>query len=319
MMRVMLRSPRRLPHRFNRPVTPQTRRLVQRRHKRKRQFLLQRWHRSIQRLQRRAGSLKKVLMRFSALAVAGALLLLIGLALFSPLLHIREVRVARSDPRIDAELVQQAVSPLIDEHLFFLSSQQVTDLLAQSVPDLRDAVVTKQYPSTLRIRVTLDPIIARLTIDDPDAPPATGTGAAVGTGAVSTPPGADYLTSEGLYVTYFPSQVRVSSGELLDLRVIDWGVRPEPWKQLVEPQFLDVIRQAEAELRSQFGLEIRSREAYVRAREFHLLTPSYALWFDLRSPLSEQLQRYRLFIQNLGPEAAAEYIDLRLKDKIVYK
>lgn len=317
----MLRSPRRLPHRFNRPVTPQTKRLAERRHKRKKQFFVQRWQRTIQRLQRRAGSLKRVVLQFSVLIVSGLLLMFIGFALFSPILHIREIRVARSDPRIDAEQVQMAVSPLLDEHLFFLSTQQVVDLLEESVPDLRDATVTKQYPSTLRIRVTLDPIIAKLTIEDPDKKPETGTGAAAtGSGEEVVRKGSDYLTSEGLYVTYFPSQLQdASSGGMLNLRVIDWGVRPEPWKRLVEPQFLDVIRQAESELKSQFGINVRSREVYLRAREFHLITPKYALWFDLRSPLPEQLQRYRMFLQNVGPEAAKEYIDLRLTDKIVYK
>lgn len=315
----MLRSPRRLPQRFNRPVTPQTKRLVERRLKRKRQFLRQRVQRSVQRLQRRAGSLRKVFLQFATLIVSGTVLLFIGIALFSPVLEIREVRVARSDPRIDQEQIQQAISPLIGEHLFFLSTQQVTDLLEKSVPDLRDASVSKQYPSTLRIRVTLDPIIARLAIDDPDRQE-TGTGAAAtGSGAVEAPKGGDYLTSEGLYVTYFPSQVQSTSGTLLNLRVIDWGVRPEPWKRLVEPQFLDVIRQAESELKSQFGMQIRSREVYLRAREYHLLTARHALWFDLRSPLPEQLQRYRMFLQNVGPDAAKEYVDLRLKDKIVYK
>lgn len=315
----MLRSPRRLPHRFNRPVTPQTKRLVERRHKRRRQFFLQRWKRTFQRLQRRAGSFKKILLQFSALVVSGLVLLFIALALFSPILHIREIRVARSDPRIDAEQIQLAVSPLLDEHLFFLSAQQVADMLEESVPDLRDATVSKQYPSTLRLRVTLDPIIARITFEAPEEPQSgTGAAAAAGTGAVA-PKGSDYITSEGLYVTYFPSQVEAGSGGMLDLRVVDWGVLPSPWTTIVDPQFLNVIRQAESELASQFGTEVTTREVYLRAREFHLITPAHALWFDLRSPLAEQLQRYNMFIQNIGPDAASEYVDLRLTDKIVYK
>jgi len=257
-------------------------------------------------------------MQFAALVVGGIILLFIGLALFSPILHIREIRIARSDPRIDAELVQQALSPLFGDHLFFLSTNEVADLLEDAVADMREAEITKQYPSTLQIRVTLDPVIAQLTIDDPNRTQ-TGSGAQAGSGeVVPAPTTVDYLTSGGLYVVYNKSQVQTASG-LLQLKVVDWEVRPEPWKTLIEPEFLDVMRAAENELRTQFGLTVRTRSVYVRAREFHLQTPTYALWFDMRSPLPEQLQRYRLFLQSTPPGSAKEYIDLRLKDKIVYK
>lgn len=314
----MLRSPRRLPQRFNRKVTPQTRRLVERRHQRRRQYLLQRWQRAVQRLQRRAGNLKKVVMQFAALVTGGVLLLLIGLALFSPILHIREIRIARSDPRIDADAVQQALSPLFGEHLFFLSTQEVADLLDGAVADMREAEITKQYPSTLQIRITLDPIVAQLTIDTPNTVN-TGSGAQTGSGDIAPKSTTvDYLTSGGLYVVYNKSQIGTASG-LLQLKVVDWEVRPEPWKAIVDAEFLDVMRAAENELKTQFGLSVRTRSVYLRAREFHLLTKDYSLWFDMRSPLPEQLQRYRLFLQSTPPGSAKEYIDLRLKDKIVYK
>lgn len=318
----MLRKPRRLPQRFNRPVAPQTRNLVQRRHQRAKQQRAQKFQRAVQRIRRRAGSLRKLLMQFAVFIVAGLVLLGIGLALFSPILHIREIRVQRTDPRIDAEKIQMSLGPLFGEHLFFLSTQEVSDLLQASIPDLVRADIVKQYPATLQIRVYLDPIIAQLIIDEPDRTPqqtASGAVVAAQTGAVEIPEGGEFLTQKGLYVVYQPSQVRVGSGGLLQLRLVDWGERPEPWKRLVEPKMLDVMRSAEGELQTQFGLVTQSREVYIRAREFHLKLPQHTLWFDTRSPLSEQLQRYRFFLQSVGAAAATQYVDLRLTDKIVYR
>jgi hypothetical protein len=327
----MLRSPRRLPQRYNRPVTPQMRRLAERRLNRRKEFRSQKWKRTINRLQRRAGSLRKIAIQFASLIVGGLVLLMIGLALFSPILHIKDIVISRSDPRIDAPYVASELAPLYNKHLFFLTNQEVISLLEKAVPDLHGAQITKEYPSSLRIRITLDPIIAKLTIEG-EAPPvqepaagtgavATGTGsAAVGSGNTILSQGESYLTNEGMHVMYLPSQVQTESGQsLLQLTVVDWGVRPEPWQMLVDAAFLEAMQQAESELKNQFSLTIRSRKIYVRAREFHLQAPQYALWFDLRSPLQEQLLRYRTFQQSPGAKNAKEYVDLRLKDKIVYK
>ena len=316
----MLRTPRRLPQRFNRPVSSRTRSLVEKRHQRQKQYRWQRWQRLVHKIQRRSASIRAVFFQFALFFVVGFVLLGIGLAMFSPILNVREIRVSRSDPRIDVEQIQFALSDLFGEHLLFVSTQQIEDLLNKAVPDLKEAAISKQYPSTLQVRLSLDPIIARLQIADPDTGVVSGSGAVTGSGAVGgqVVEGSDFLTSEGLYVVYRDSQVQAGSGTL-ELDIVDWAVKPTPWKQLVSPQLLQAMGKAEDELRKEFGHTIRSRAVYVRAREFHLRTETYTLWFDLRSPLDEQILRYRFFLQFAGKEAAKEYIDLRLTDKVVYK
>lgn len=291
--------------------------LVQKRHQRQKQYRWQRWQRHVHTLQRRLASLRAVFLQFALFIVIGLVLLGIGLAMFSPILNVREIRVSRSDPRIDVEQIQVALSELFGEHMPFVSAQHVEELLNTAVPDLAEADITKQYPSTLQVRITLDPIIAKLRIGEPDQDPGSGSGALAGSGAVR-PVGSDFLTAEGMYVVYRDSQVQAGSGTL-ELDVVDWAVRPTPWKPLISPELLQAMGQAEEDMRTEFGHEIRSRAVYIRAREFHLQTESYALWFDLRSPLHEQVQRYRLFLQFANREDVNEYIDLRLKDKVVYR
>lgn len=274
----------------------------------------------MQRLQRRALAMRSLMLKYALGLVACVMMFLLGLALFSPIFDVSSMRVERSDPRVDIERVQFALEPLFGEHLFFLSAQEVRDLLEDALPDVAEISMTKEYPSTLVVRISLDPLIAKLSIDIPDqSAQVAGSGAQTGTGDLAPIiPTEDFLTSRGIFVAYPSAQVLSGSG-LLQLRVVDWGARPEVGKQLVEPAFLDAIRSAEEELRVQFGQVVRSRTVYVRAREFHLQLPTIALWFDLRSPLTEQLQRYRFFLQSVGAQSAKEYVDLRLKDKIVYK
>ncbi len=310
----MLKQPRRLPQRYRRPVTPQMRRVVQRRHVRHRQYAWQRWVRLFQRFQRRAGSLKRLALRFSAAAVGCMVLLCIGLALFSPLLQIQEIRVPRTDPRIDEERLKPVLLPFRHQHLFFLQAEHVQSAIEKSIPDIKSVSVSKEYPGTLLLTLELDPIAAKLSIENPGQE--AGTGAVTGTGANAGL--SDYLTDEGVYMAYMPSQVESASGLTL-LTVVDWAVRPEAGKQLVDAELLTAMRDAEASLQTDFHLPVRSRTVFLRAREFHLKLPAYSLWFDLRSPLDEQLRRFRAFLTYVGAGNAKQYVDLRIQGTIVYK
>jgi hypothetical protein len=310
----MLKQPRRLPQRYRRPVTPQMRSLVRQRHQRQRQYRRQRLVRSIQKFQRRAGSIRKLLLRYALVTATSFVLLALGLVLFSPILDVREIQVRRADPRIDAEQIRTALAPFFGQHLLLLGPEHVRRAVEEAIPDAREVTVTKQYPSTLILGVTPDPLIARLIIEAPDVP--AGTGALTGTGAA--PATADYLTDEGVYMAYLPSQVRSGTG-LLDLHIVDWGVRPESGKPLVNSGLLLAMKEAEGTLQSEFGLDTESRTVFLRAREFHIKVPGYSLWFDLRSPLDEQFARYRTFLQYVGAAKATQYVDLRIRKMIVYK
>jgi hypothetical protein len=270
------------------------------------------------RFQRKSDAMRSFILRFSLWVSAGVIVIVVSVALFSPLLTVRELRIARSDARIDIERVQRLLRPLFGRHLLFLSSQEVLPLLREGraggptaraepgIPDLASVEVSKRYPSGLHLKLTLDPLIARLQIMDANGKTATGS------------VNADFLTAKGVYVAYSPDQV--GSGVLLPLvKIVDWNEPPQPFWPLLHDEFLKAMHNAERALDEQFGQKVRSRTVYLRGQEFHLLTPEYSLWFDLRSPLEMQLLRYRLFLQSVGKTAAKEYVDLRLTDRVVYR
>ncbi len=312
MMCAVLRSPKRLPARYNRRVQDRTRDLVQRRHGRQRQYAKQKWTRLFRKSRERWLKGWMVAVRYSPWILLALVFVSVGVVIFSPLVEVREIRVVRSDRRVDVEAVQRSLSPLFGEHLLFVTQKNVLPLLEESVPDLRAAVIDKQYPSTLILRLELQPVVALLQIVDPSgaaSPVATGTGEDVL---------GDYLTADGTYVVYPPSLVQSGTGAAV-VRIVDWGVRPEPWKHLLDIRILERMAQAEQLLNAQFGETISQRAVYLRSREFHLQTSKHSLWLDMRSSLAEQLDRYRLFLQSAGADAARVYVDLRLQDRIVYR
>ncbi len=310
----VLRSPRKLPERYNRRVTDRTRALVQRRHGRQRQYQLQRWTRIMRKTQERLGKVWMQVMRFSPWIALSVAVIFVCIIIFSPILSVREIRIIRTDRRVDIEHVQRALAPLFSEHLLFLTHKQTLPMVERAVPDLREMTLEKQYPSTLIVRVDLDPIVAQLDIVNPDGS-APEEEVDIGTGADVL---GDYLTAQGVYVTYPPSLARTGTG-LTTIRIVDWGVRPEPWKPLLDVEILERMGQAEDLLLRQFSQQTVLRAVYLRAREFHIQTQKHSLWFDMRSPVSEQIDRYRLFLQTIGADAATRYVDLRLQDRIVYR
>jgi hypothetical protein len=309
-------SPRRLPRQFNRSVTSSTRNLVRARHERRKQYSRERWQRGYQRLKRQFVGWRVLVWRFLAVLAVGCVALGVWLVFFSRIFAVSEIRVARTDRRLNEEMIYDALRPLIGRHLFYVSEGEVRPMLTApsdragrpAVPDLDDVVVGKDYPNAVGVRIELDPVIARLSIEGGAPRPEGGTGSGLG----------DFLTDKGMYVAYQPSQV-ASGAQLPLIRIVDWGIRPTPWATLLEPAFLDGMRKAEQSLNEQFGQRVTERAVYLRAREFHLKTGAHSLWFDFKSTLEAHLQRYRLFLRAVGAGGAKQYVDLRLTERIVYR
>lgn len=267
---------------------------------------MMKWKRKWSQTQESIGMVWAFFVRFGGWIAGFCLLAVIGILLFSPALQVREIRVSRNDPRVDIESVQRSLAPLFGERLMFVANADIYPLLKQAMPDLESAEIKKSYPSTLAITLRPSPIIAQLKIDA--AQGEAGSGSSLG----------DYLTDDGMYVQYAPQQVNAGSGLTL-LRLIDWGAKPVPWTPLLSPEFLDTIEKTEAALNAEFNLKTTERIVYLRAREFHLKTGGIELWFDVRSTVGEQIERYRLYRKTSDKTQAKQYVDLRLRDKIVYK
>ncbi|HCI03330.1 MAG: hypothetical protein QF755_04440 [Candidatus Peribacteraceae bacterium] len=304
----MLKPPRRLPKRYNRPVTPMTKRLVK---KHKRRHKKSRWkdflHKFERKGQRAIKSWWRSCMWWILITLFGLILLGFGLLIFSPLIQVREVKVVRFDSRLDIEEVQKILTPFFGKHLFFLPTHEVASTLEDAIKDLEDISISKLYPSELSVKIKLDPLISRIKIIDPDQESdLTSTGATV-----------DYLTDEGVYVIV---PLPEDSKSLPVIGIVDWGVRPVEGDVLVVPRLLERMSETEKALSEQFGHSIAGRTVYIRAQEYHLhLDKGIDIWFDMVSPLDEQLLRYRTFLKSVNTEEVKKYIDLRVSDRVVYK
>lgn len=237
--------------------------------------------------------------------------LLLGLAIFaflifSPLVRIREIQVHRLSPRLDIEQVQLNLESVFGQHLFFLSGFEVAEKLKETNADIRQVNIRKEYPSTLHVEIELDPLVSMLRIVRPDEDTES-----FGTGAI-----VNFLTDQGVYVNAITIEDALTLPEIV---LVDWGVHPTHGDLLIEPTFLERMNAAEMALLRQFGQVTLRRTVFLRAQEFHLAIDEIELWFDLSSPLEDQLQRYRTFLQHGNLDDVKQYIDLRIAGRVVYQ
>lgn len=283
--------------------------MVLKKHRIKSQYSREQLLRMLNRLKRKLMSSRKVVFQWLAILGGTAAFLLLCIVLFSPLVTLREVRVERTDGRVDIERVQKALRPLFGRHLWFLPAHEIRTLLHEVQPDILDIKLFKRYPSGVTIKLVLDPLVARLNVLEPGAVQKAGTGAIVLD---------SFLTEKGMFVEYPQSSVGKHHALPL-LTLVDWGVHPVVGQQLLDPSFIQLLQDAERLLLEQFGERVNARTVFLRAREFHLATSATMLWFDQKRPLQSQLDRYRIFLQHLGGRAAEEYVDLRITDRVVYQ
>ncbi len=236
----------------------------------------------------------------------------LGVVLFSPLLQIREIRIARTDSRLEIAEIQRRLVPLFRRHILLVSALEVEALIQDAVPDMQGLRINKNYPSELAISITLRPLSTKLVFEEQKSNSPrqeTSTGAPL--------PVHEYLTDNGLYVSL--TQDPKPAKSLTVVTISDYADRPAKHSVLITPETLQTMKQAEEILTKEYGLKVKSRTYFVRAQEFHIQTEKFALWFDLRSPLPVQLARYRTFLQSVGLGDVKQYIDVRLTGKVVYR
>jgi len=296
----------RIPKKFARKVTPDTKRFVKRKMDRKQKRKKDQWKRKVRKMQMYLENIRSSAAKWTAVTILLTGTVVFCFLLFSPIIQLREIKVTRLSPRLDIEEVQNTLSSLFGRHLFFLSSFEVTSLLEQSITDIETVSIGKEYSSVLHVRIALQPLVARLRIiepDDIDMP--LGTGSTI-----------DYVTEEGVYVTTTAAK---DTKVLPEILIVDWGVRPVPGSLLIIPAFIERMNAAEIAFLRQFGQEVERRTVFVRAQEFHLRIGDRDLWFDLKSPLEDQLERYRTFLREVDIAETKDYVDLRVTDRVIYQ
>lgn len=234
------------------------------------------------------------------------------------------MQVGREDRRTDVEEIQKLLSPFFGKHILFVSPALLERTLLTAYPEISSAAVRRNFPNELQVALFMDPIVANVTLGEPDDTERDfADQLALESSEESSPPAEGkrhhYLTEQGIYLEYPFSLQQKENEERLSLHIVDWAVKPTHRQRLLAPEVYHEIRSVKRILEETFGHTTLFATAYLRAKEFHVQTERLTLWFDLGSPITAQMNRYRMFLRTVSPESAQEYVDLRLHDRVVYR
>lgn len=297
--------PRRLPRKFNRPTSKVARKYASKQRATKKRSKGFKWQRSVRRFQTQWYRTKPWLLRSIIIGSALLIVTVVCVLLFSPLIQVRQISIAKQKNRLDIAEVQQQLQGMFNRHLFFVTQSEVERLLVQQRDDVEGVTITKEYPDHLIVDIAVKPVTAALQLEH--APPPD-----------ENAPQQHYLTADGLYVHSVFSLTQ--SGEVLPLiHMVDYSEWPESGQYVVDQSLLEQMFTTETKLNREFGQEVTRRTVFVRAQEYHLDIGDRSLWFDIRSTAEEQLEKYALFLSAPIAYPVTEYIDLRLFNKVVWK
>ncbi len=317
-----LKPSRRLPRAYQRKSSGLSRKIA-RKHTRRRhrgvQFHLTKLNRHWRRFSRHARVPFKSVRLWCIGITSLVLLILVPYFLFSPAFVISSMRVSRQDRRTDVEEIQELLKPYFGKHILFVSPLQLTRTIQSEYSEVSSAKVRRNFPNELSITLYMDPIVAEVIIGEPDD---TESNYKVDSEEeqeeLSEMPYA-YLTEQGVFLEYpFPFPGKAGE-ERVKLHLVDWAVKPTHRQILLTPEALHEIINVKRILSQSFGHTIPSITLYLRAREFHVQTEETVLWFDLATPIVQQINRYRSFLSAISLDKVQEYIDLRLYDRVVYR
>lgn len=317
-----LKPSRRLPKAFQRKTSPLSRRVAQKRTRSNKGVafrfvkLSRQWKRLVRSVQL---SLTHIRI-WCICAVVLTLVILVLFFLFSSTFAITAIQVSRQDRRVDIEEVQQLLSPNFGKHILFISPHIIERTILSAYPEIASAKVRRNFPSELQVLLYTDSIVAHVVVGDPDDTEADfPEESPIATEKKEGSALQRYLTSQGIYLEYPFALPAETSEDRLTLHVVDWAVKPTHRQQLLHPETLTEMQSVLRVLRETFGHTPLRVTLYQRAKEFHVQTERTILWFDLAAPMTAQINRYRKFLQALSLDAAEEYVDLRLHDRVVYR
>ena len=312
-----IRTPKRLPRRFQRRTSAISR-SVAKKHSRKKdggslvsqmnKFVRQ-WRRIGRSFQ---GAMKNFRIWFSCL-VGAVLAVVLLYFIFSPLFSVSSVRVSREDQRVDVEEIQKLLQPFFSKHILFVSPIRLSHKIQAAYPEVSSVKVSKNYPNEIHVVLFMDPIVADVLIGEP------GDTEAQVEEFQSEEEVHRYITEKGVYLEY-PFKLPVNQEEgRLKIYLVDWAVKPEHRQILFSEDVLHEIKSVRKILWESFGHTTKFTTLYIRSREFHVKTEKHVLWFDLSSPVVQQINRYREFLRTFTQDTVEEYVDLRLHDRVVYR
>lgn len=292
------------------------------------------------------------LSRSFHLALAIILLVLaLGFLVLSTALSVKTIEVVRQNFNVDSAGIESTLSAFKGKSLFFLSKNQIYTAIQKKFPEFSTITIEKKFPSALVIHLESYPVIANLKAyyvlpkaDEKVARPEfTALSKAIEElGAdptpLTAPPSSAETAPESAFDLAPPEEEKPIEQKCLlnrmgqaifdqeeNLELITVVLRGltqpiEDREIVISQENMDYLLSAIQYFSAVLSIPVLSADYLPLARELHLKTPSgLMVWLTFEKDYKEQIDKLNtiykaaeLYKENLA------YIDLRVRDKVIY-
>ncbi len=256
---------------------------------------------------------------FVKLGYLALILLFFGLIFvffFTSFFVIKNINLERENLRVDAGKVVDSLKDYRYRNIFLISTGKIEKQLKKDFPEYKAISIKRVFPNTLMIQVQNFEIIAQAKIYI--KPESKITEFDVETIELKPYEQILALNSEGII------EQKSETHESLPVLEIS-GLQEIPLVQgdrLIPKKNLDLIWEAKTILWEELGIASEELLFFPDAKEVHLKTEAgYKIWVDFTTPVSEQIDKLKKISNHVDwvETPPSEHIDLRVKNRIIYK
>jgi len=292
---------------------------------------------------------------YTVVAIVGAGILFLVLFAFS-YLSITDIEVVRGSFNIDSAAIENQLDRFIGKNLLFFPKKRIYTTINAHFPEFAEIKVDKIFPSTIKIQLKSYPIVANLrayyVLPDPEVVTEgesfTELGKAIAELSGEDPnlalieidnPLSDDEVTDSIFdlneednetgVTEQKSLLnRIGQAifdqeenlELMTVTVRQLNQPVEDREQVIPKEYMDYMLEVIDYFTNAMGLEVLGVEYLRVGREIHLKTEkNLVIWLSIERDFKEQINKLSTIYESAElDQEDLSYIDLRVKDKVIY-
>lgn len=243
---------------------------------------------------------------------------LIFIFFFTSFFVIKNINLERENIRIDSGKIVDFLKDYQYKNILFVSINQIEKDLSVKFPEYEEIEVQRIFPSSLLVKVKNVEIVAQAKIYIKTEIKTFNTESLIGKNKNSTQEQFLALNANGI--------LEENSDNYKDLPIIEvqkaYDLPLVQGERLLERKELDLILESKRKLFEELKINSNHIIYFNTAREIHLKTDvGYEIWIDFMTQIGDQIDKLKKSSNDVDwiKDPPKEHIDLRVKNRIIYK
>lgn len=259
---------------------------------------------------------RRFFLKLGYVALAFLFVGLVFIFFFTSFFVIENINLERENFRVDTGKVVDSLKDYRYSNILLISTSKIEKKIKETFPEYKTVTVKRVFPNTLMIQVKNFDIIAQFKVFI--KPQSKITEFDVETIELKPYEQILAINSEGVIEqnnTIYESLPVLEIAGIQDIPLVQGD-------RIVSKNNLDLVWSAKTILWEELGIASNYIKYFPDAKEVHLKTENnYEIWIDFTTPINEQIDKLKKISNHVdwNENPPSEHIDLRIKNRIIYK